>query len=92
MAAKLSALSAGSGLTYRENHDTRSVNTEDIVRLEGLGTFEKIKKRHRNRTRDLPACNTVPQATTPPCALLVISNYNSNAIILKYCTFGRYER
>jgi hypothetical protein len=42
------------------------------VRLEGLGKFEKKKKKKKKkykdpigkRTRDLPACSTVPQPTT----------------------------
>jgi hypothetical protein len=43
-----------------------------IVRLEGLG---KVKNRkiqwHGNRTRDLPACSTVPQPTTLQLAPVV---------------------
>jgi hypothetical protein len=38
------------------------------MQLEGLGEFKKNKVLFGNRTRDLPACNIVPQPTTLPHA------------------------
>jgi hypothetical protein len=40
------------------------VNPRAIVRLEGLGQFKERNDLVRNRTRQLPACSTVPQPTT----------------------------
>jgi hypothetical protein len=44
-----------------------SVDPRAIVWLEGLG---QLKNMHltRTRTRDLPACNIVPQPTMLPCS------------------------
>jgi hypothetical protein len=36
------------------------------VRLEGLGKLKKFNDLIGNRTRDLPSCSIVPQATTLP--------------------------
>jgi hypothetical protein len=38
-----------------------------MVRMEELGKLEKKNHLTGTRTRDLPACSTVPQATTLPC-------------------------
>jgi hypothetical protein len=50
------------------------VNPRAIVWLEGLG---KLKKIHLigTRTRNLPACSTVPRPTTLPRAPILFSNY-----------------
>jgi hypothetical protein len=36
------------------------------VLLEGLGKLKKVNDLNGNRTRNLPACSTVPQPTTLP--------------------------
>jgi hypothetical protein len=42
------------------------------VRLEGLGQLNKFNDLIGNRTRDLPACNIIPQPTTLPRAPLCV--------------------
>jgi hypothetical protein len=44
------------------------------VLLEGLGKLKKKIHLIGTRTHDLPACNIVPQPTTPPGAPDVFSN------------------
>jgi hypothetical protein len=72
MAVRLSALRTGRPLlpgrflvpiSVRELVDPRAK-----MRLEGLMSIEKSNDLIENRTFDLPACSTVPQATTLPRA------------------------
>jgi hypothetical protein len=71
MAVRLSALRAGrSPLTFRKIPVLISarVYPRAIVKLEGLSKLKKHNALIRNGTRDLPACNIVPQSTTLPSA------------------------
>jgi hypothetical protein len=60
MAARLSVLRAGRTLPLVLISIRGRVDSRAIMRLEGLGKLEKIHL-IGTRSRDLPACNIVPQ-------------------------------
>jgi hypothetical protein len=81
MAMRLSALRAVRALLLRNVYfsasDTyfcwRLSKPLALVRLEGLVKLKKYSDVIGFRTRNLPACSTVPQPTTlPPAALLLL--------------------
>jgi hypothetical protein len=54
------------------------VDPRVIVRLEGLGKLKKSNDLIGIRTRDLPACNIVLEATALPLALEKVEKENPN--------------
>jgi hypothetical protein len=54
------------------------------VRLEGLGQLKKSNNLIGNRTRNLPACSTVPQPSTLPRAPTHSDNTNIDFLNIIY--------
>jgi hypothetical protein len=64
---------------------THFCKPQSLVWQEQLGMVKKIKDLIRSQTRNLPACSTVPQSTTVPCApqcLEHIFQFHMNSIFL----------